>query len=59
MLMMCVGFLLARKLPLPATVSLLVLLEIVPLLVIRDNLTLNIWNLIASNAAVAAWQAGH
>ena len=56
--MMCIGFLIARKVPLWASVALLVLLELVPLLVIRDNLTLNIWNLLAPNAAVQAWQAG-
>ena len=33
---------------------LLVALEIVPLFVIRDNLTLNIWTLLAPNAAVQA-----
>ena len=54
-----VGFLLARKLPVWAAVDLLVVLEVVPLFVIRDNLTLNIWNLLAPNPAVAAWQAGH
>ena len=58
-LMMCVGFLLARKLPPWAAIALLVVLELVPLLIIRDNLTLNIWNLLAPNPAVAAWQAGH
>ena len=57
-LMMCVGFLVARKLPVWASIALVVVLEIVPLFVIRDNLTLNILNLIAPNAAVAAWQAG-
>ncbi len=41
-LMMCVGFLAARKLPLWASIVLLILLELVPLFVIRDNLTLNI-----------------
>jgi hypothetical protein len=56
-LMMCFGFLLARKLPLWASIALLILLELVPLFVIRDNLTLNIWNLLAPNPAVAAWQA--
>ena len=57
MLMMCMGFVLARKLPTPAAVVLLVVLEVVPLFVIRDNLTLNIWNLIAPNPSIAAWQA--
>ena len=57
-LMMCIGFLAARKLPVWASVALVVVLEIVPLFVIRDNLTLNIINLIAPNAAIAAWQAG-
>ncbi len=58
-LMMCAGFFLARKLPVWAAVGLLVVLEVVPLFVIRDNLALNIWNLLAPNPAVAAWQAGH
>ena len=48
-----------RKLPLWASVALLVLLELIPLFVIRDNLALNIWNLLAPNPAVAAWQAVH
>jgi hypothetical protein len=55
---MAVGFLLARKLPVWASITLLVLLEIIPLFVIRDNLTLNILALLAPNAAVQAWQAG-
>jgi len=58
-LMMCAGFLAARKLPLWASILLLLVLELVPLLTIRDNLTLNIWNLIAPNPMIAAWQAGH
>jgi hypothetical protein len=56
-LMMCVGFLAARKLPVWAAIALVVALETVPLFVIRDNLTLNIWNLLAPNPAVQAWQA--
>jgi hypothetical protein len=56
--MMCIGFLIARKLPVWASIALLIVLELVPLFVIRDNLTLNIWTLLAPNHAVEAWQAG-
>jgi hypothetical protein len=56
--MMCIGFLAARKLPVWAAVLLVVALELIPLLVIRDNLTLNVWNLLAPNPAIQAWQAG-
>jgi hypothetical protein len=56
--MMCLGFLIARKLPVWASVVLLFVLEAIPLFVIRDNLTLNIWTLLAPNAAVQAWQSG-
>jgi hypothetical protein len=58
-LMMCVGFLIARRLPPWAAVALVVVLELAPLFIIRDNLTLNIWNLLAPSPAVVAWQAGH
>ena len=57
-LMMVVGFFLARKLPLWASIALLVVLEVIPLLVIRDNLTLNVWMLLWPDKAVAAWQGG-
>jgi hypothetical protein len=56
-LMMVVGFLLARKLPVWAAIALLLVLELVPLLVIRDNLTLNVWMLLSPNRSIAAWQA--
>ena len=56
-LMMCVGFFLARRLPVRAAIVLLVVLELVPLFVIRDNLLLNVWTLLAPNPAVQAWQA--
>ena len=56
--MMALGFLAARKLPLWASILLLLLLELVPLLVIRDNLALNIWMLLAPSDAIRAWQAG-
>ncbi len=56
-LMMCLGFLAARKLPIWASIALVVALELIPLFVIRDNLTLNILNLLAPSAALEAWQA--
>jgi hypothetical protein len=55
--MMMLGFLAARKLPPWASIALVVLLEIVPLVVIRDNLTLNVWMLLWPDPAVAAWQS--
>lgn len=56
--MMCLGFLLARKLPVRASVVLLLALELAPLIVIRDNLTLNVLGFLAPNAAIQGWQAG-
>jgi len=56
MAMMAAGFLAARKLPVWAAVALVALLELAPLLVIRDNLTLNVWMLLAPNEAIRAWQ---
>ena len=55
--MMVLGFLLARKLAVWASVLVIFVLEIVPLLVIRDNLTLNIWMLLAPNEALKSWQS--
>lgn len=57
-LMMAVGFFAARRLPVRASIVLLLVLELVPLLVIRDNLTLNILTLLRPSKAVQAWQAG-
>ena len=56
--MMVAGFLAARRLPLWASVTIVLLLEIVPLVVIRDNLVLNVWMLLAPNDAIRAWQSG-
>jgi len=56
-LMMCLGFLAARKLPVWTSILLVIALEAIPLFVIRDNLTLNIWNLLAPNPAIQAWQS--
>ena len=56
--MMALGFVLARKLPVWAAVALLIALEIIPLLAIRDNLALNVLQLISPSEALEAWQAG-
>jgi len=56
--MMALGFLAARKLPLWASGLLLLLLELAPLLAVRDNLMLNIWMLLAPSDSIRAWQAG-
>ena len=55
--MMALGFLAARKLPLWASIAFLLALELVPLFVIRDNLFLNVWMLLAPSDAVRAWQS--
>jgi hypothetical protein len=57
-MMMCVGFAAARRLPVWMSITLLLVLEIVPLFVIRDNLALNVWTLIAPSQAIQAWQTG-
>lgn len=56
--MMVLGFYLARKLPVWTSVAIVLVLEIIPLIVIRDNLTLNVWMLLAPNEALKAWQSG-
>lgn len=58
MAMMALGFLAARRLPLWASVLLVVVLELIPLYFIRDNLALNIWMLIAPSEAIREWQMG-
>lgn len=56
--MMALGFLAASRLPVRVSMVLVLILELVPLLVIRDNLGLNVWMLLAPSEAVRGWQAG-
>ena len=56
--MMTLGFLAARRLPVWASVAIVMLLELIPLVVIRDNLALNVIMLLAPSDTILEWQAG-
>lgn len=56
--MMALGFLAARRLPLWISVVLVIGLELFTLAVIRDNLTLNVWMLLWPTDFIRQWQAG-
>ncbi len=57
-LSMMFGFLLAWRLPVWAVVALGLGMEVFVAMCIRDNLTLNVINLLHPFEAIAAWQAG-
>jgi hypothetical protein len=57
-LAMVLGFYLAKRLPVWAVVSLIVLMEVGVGLLIRDNLTLNIIMLLYPSQAIKKWQMG-
>ena len=53
---MALGFGLARMLPVWAIVALVIAMELLAAFVIRDNLTLNIVQLIHPSASISSWQ---
>ena len=56
--MMMIGFGLARRLPVWATLALAIGFELLTLILIRDNLTLNVLMLVSPIDAVKSWQGG-
>ena len=58
MLACAVGFLVAARLPVPATVALAVAAELLVGYLIRDNLTLNVIMLLHPVEAIRLWQQG-
>lgn len=55
--MMAVGFLLARKIPVWASIAVVLALELIPLFIIRDNLMLNVWMLVLPTEWLKDWQS--
>jgi len=60
---MMIGFAIARKLPPWATIALAIAFELLTLVMIRDNLSLNVINLVAPSGwtvirFIHDWQAG-
>ena len=57
-LMMAAGYWLAKRLPVWVSVVAVVALELVALVAVRDNLTLNVWMLLFPTDFIRDWQAG-
>jgi hypothetical protein len=54
---MLIGYWLAFRLPVRASVALALAAELFTAVMIRDNLTLNVVQLLAPSKAISAWQA--
>lgn len=57
-LFMLMGFLIASRFPIWATITLAIGLEVIAAIVIRDNLTLNVIMLVHPFEAIRTWQMG-
>ena len=57
-LILYAGFLVAARVPVWASVMIVLVLELIPLAFIRDNLTLNVWMLLSPDPSIRSWQAG-
>lgn len=55
---MMLGFFIARRLPVTATIAIAIMMELFTLAMIRDNLTLNVLMLVWPVDAISIWQAG-
>lgn len=55
---MMLGFFIARRLPVMATIAIAIMMELFTLAMIRDNLTLNVLMLVWPVDAISIWQAG-
>lgn len=58
MLAAAVGFLIAWRVPIIASIVAVIILEVIALFMIRDSLTLNIIQLLHPVDAIGVWQAG-
>jgi Protein of unknown function (DUF2585) len=55
---MMIGFWIARRIPVWASITLVIVLEVAVGIIIRDNLTLNILMLIHPFEVIKRWQLG-
>lgn len=51
-----VGFLIAKRLPVPVTIAIFILVEVVMAVMVRDNLTMNVIMLVHPIEALKTWQ---
>ena len=57
-LMMAAGYWLAKRVPVWVSVAAVAAMELIALIAVRDNLTLNVWMLLFPTDFIRDWQAG-